>query len=125
MDSLIEARLKVAEKHPEKLEMFKLEAELIKAGYPYVFNFWEDIRPVFGGEEEDPERINWDTYPFWMEIRNGGYTADTTMMEVCFSKDEPEMLVVDEIVPGGTGASYIGVSAEKAIEVIKKYFEGA
>lgn len=125
MDSLIEARLKVAEKHPEKLEMFKLEALLMEAGYPYVFNFWEDIRPVFGGEEEDPERINWDTYPFWMEIRNGGYEAGVKMMEVCFSKDEPELLVVDEIIPGGRGATYLSLTAETAIEVIKKYFEGA
>lgn len=122
MDSLIEARLKVAEKHPEKLEMFKLEAELIKTGLPYFFNFWEDIRPVFGGEEEDPERINWDTYPFWMEIED---PETGKKIEVCFSKDEPELLVVDEIVPGGRGATYLSLTAENAIEVIKKYFEGA
>lgn len=123
MDSLIEARLKVAEKHPEKLEMFKLEAELIKAGLPYFFNFWEDIRPVFGGEKEDPERINWDTYPFWMEIED---PEKGKTMEVCFNRDwEPTLLNIDEIIPGKRGATYIGTTAEEAIEIIKKYFEEA
>ena len=119
MDTLIEARLKVAEKHPEKLEMFKLEALLIEAGIPYFFNFWEDVRPVFGGEEMDPESINWDTYPFWMEIED----QDGKKMEVCFHRDwEPTMLGVDEIIPGEVGASYRGLSAKEALEVIQRYF---
>ena len=125
MDTLIEARLKVAEKHPERIEIFKLEALLIEAEIPYFFNFWEDIRPVFGGEEADPESINWDTYPFWMEIED---PATKKLIEVCLNKErDPEQatLSVNEIVPGGIGASYIGLSASGAIEVIKKYFEGA
>ena len=123
MGTLAEERMKVCQNHPEKQEIFKLEALLIEAEYPYFFNFWEDIRGVFGGTEEDPECINWDTYPFWMEIED---PATKKLVEVRFNQDwDPTMLDVEEVVPGGSGASHIGLSAGKAIEVIKNYFEGA
>lgn len=93
MSELSEERMKACENHPEKQQIFHLEKMLIEAGYPYFFNFWEDLRPVFGGEEqEDPESIDWDKYRFLIEVgqfAGCGYSQ----ISVCFNQEGDRTLL--------------------------------
>ena len=123
-------RMEVCQKHPDKAEIFWLEQMLIKAGYPYYFNFWEDLRPVFGGEEDgDPESIDWNTYKFLIEV---GRPADSEVspISVCFSRQgDQKLLELLYIGPAAGGEPVerldFGLSAEAAMEIIEKFFETA
>ena len=123
-------RMEVCQNHPDKAEIFWLEQMMIKAGYPYYFNFWEDLRPVFGGEEDgDPESIDWDTYKFLIEV---GRPAGNSMAEisVCFSRQgDPKLL---ELLHIGLAEGeepveklHFELSAEAAMEIIENYFKTA
>ena len=124
-------RMEVCQNHPDKAEIFWLEQMLIKADYPYYFNFWEDLRPVFGGEEDgDPESIDWNTYKFLIEV---GRPAGNSHAEisVCFNREgDPKLLELLEIRTQdnheeATEKLYFGLSAEAAMEIIENYFKTA
>lgn len=123
-------RMEVCQNHPDKSEIFWLEQMLIKAGYPYYFNFWEDLRPVFGGEKDgDPESIDWNTYKFLIEI---GRPAESVIcpISVCFSRQGDQKLL--ELLHIGQTAGgepveelHFELSAEAAMEIIENFFEAA
>lgn len=130
MKSLGETRFEVCRNHPEKEAIFYLEKMLIEAGYPYCFNFWEDLKGRFGEPDKDPESIDWENYNFLIEI---GRPAACSVAEisVCFNtKGDPELLelldmrkVIDNIYADAEdGELHCGLSAEGAMEIIEKYF---
>lgn len=130
MESLAEKRFEVCRNHPEREAIFYLEKMLIEAGYPYYFNFWEDLRGRFGEPDKDPESIDWDNFNFVIEI--GSPVAwGISEISVCFNtKGDPKLLeLLDMRVAAGKenpttedGALYCGLSAEAAMEIIEKYF---
>lgn len=123
-------RMEVCQNHPDKAEIFWLEQMLMKAGYPYYFNFWEDLRPVFGGNEDgDPESIDWNIYNFLIEV---GRPAESAIcpISVCFSRQgDQKLLELLYIGPEAGGEPveklHFELSAEAAMEIIEKFFETA
>lgn len=121
-------RMEVCQKHPDKTEIFWLEQMLIKAGYPYYFNFWEDLRPVFGGEEDgDPESIDWNTYKFLIEVGRPA-ESEVSPISVCFSRQGDQKLLELLYIGQTAGGEPVekldfGLSAEAAMEIIEKFFE--
>lgn len=73
MDDMIESRLEVCADHPKQQNIFFLEKMLLEAGFPYYFNFWDDLRPTpYNQEGGDPEKdIDWDNYHFIIELEHG------------------------------------------------------
>lgn len=130
MKSLGEERFEVCRNHPEKEAIFYLEKMLIEAGYPYYFNFWEDLRGRFGEPDKDPESIDWNEYNFLIEIgRPAG--CGVSEISVCFNtKGDKKLLelldmrkVIDDIYANAEdGELYCGLLAEQAMEIIEKYF---
>lgn len=134
MKTLAEERMEACKNHQEKQEIFYLEKMLIEAGYPYFFNFWEDLRPVLGGEPDgDPESIDWDNYKFLIEVgRPAGYGY--AQISVCFNtKGDPKLLELLDMRPAegkqnptaDDGELHCGIKAEEAMEIIERYFETA
>lgn len=130
MKSLGEERFEVCRNHPEKEAIFYLEKMLIEAGYPYYFNFWEDLRGRFGEPDKDPESIDWNEYNFLIEIgRPAG--CGVSEISVCFNtKGDKALLelldmrkVIDDIYANAEdGELHCGLTAEAAMEIIEKYF---
>ena len=131
MGTLAEERMKACSNHPEKQEIFKLENLLLEAGFPYFFNFWEDLRPVFGEPEGDTESIDWNTYGFLIEVgRPAG--SNVAMISVCFNTEgDPTLLELLDMRPAegkanptaSDGKLLTGLTAEQAMEIIKKFFD--
>lgn len=127
-------RMEVCQSHQEKAEIFWLEQMLIKAGFPYSFNFWEDLKPVFGGDNgADSESIDWDTYKFLIEVGHPA-GAGLSQISVCFNTDgDSKLLEILDMRPAegkenptsDDGELYSGLSAEQAMEIIEKFFETA
>ena len=128
-------RMDVCLNHPEKAEIFWLEQMLIKAGYPYHFNFWDELKAVFGGGADgDPEKdIDWNTYNFLIQI---GEPVGNRLTEisVCFSSqgDGKLLEVLDMREAAGDqnpnvddGKLVSGLSAEQAMEIIEEFFKTA
>lgn len=127
-------RMEVCQNHPEKAEIFWLEQMLMKEGYPYFFNFWEELRPTpFNQDGGDPESIDWNNYNFLIEV---GHPAGEALasISVCFNtKGDPKLLeLLDMRLAAGKenptasdGELYCGLSAESAMEIIEKYFKTA
>ena len=122
----------VLKEHPEKAEIFKLEELLWEEELrpPFFFNFREDMRPVFG-EDEDYSRVDWENYPFLIEIARV-FPNKYAPLSVCFSRGEkPELLELLD----ATGAKdindikeeetvlYKDQTAEECIEIVRKYWE--
>lgn len=133
MKELAEQRFEVCRNHPEKEAIFYLEKMLIEAGYPYYFNFWEDLRGRFGGPDRDPESIDWNEYRFMIEI-GAPTTCGVAEISVCFNtKGDPKLLElldlrseVDNIfATAEDGELHCGLTAEAAMEIIEKYFKTA
>lgn len=121
MGTLAEERYSVCLNHPERQEIFKLETLLIEASYPYYFNFWEDLRPVFGGSEDgDPESIDWDTYNFMIEVCVP--REDTSMIRVNLCKEQNLLELLVMTSKGEPAAFVKGLTAAAAMENIKIYF---
>lgn len=124
-------RMEVCQRHPERAEIFWLEQMLIKAGYPYYFNFWEDLRPVFGGEPDgDPESIDWNTYNFLIEIgRPAG--AAFPMISIVPALEENRLNLFDmtaadkQQLRPDVCEDHLKLSAEEAMEMIETYFKTA
>lgn len=127
-------RMEVCQGHPEKAEMFWLEQMLIDAGYPYFFNFWEDLRAALGGEKDgNPESIDWNSYKFLIEVGQpaGSALAD---ISVCFNTNgDSKLLELLDMRPAAgnqnataeDGELHCGLSAEQAVEIIKEFFKSA
>ena len=133
MNDLVEARMKVCQGHPDQQEIFLLEKFLIESGHPYFFNFWEDLRPVFGGDPDgDPEGIDWNTYKFLIEIGEPAGVG-LSRMSVCFSTgNDPKLLELLDVRPAAgrenptaaDGRLYKDLTAAQAMEIIEKFFNG-
>lgn len=128
-------RMEVCQNHPERSEMFWLEQMLIKAGHPYFFNFWEDLKPTpFNQDGGDPEKdIHWDTYNFLIEV---GQPAGPGLAQisVCFSTEgDSKLLELLDMRPAegkenptaDDGELHSGITAEAAMEIIEKFFKTA
>lgn len=131
MKTLAEERFEVCRNHPEKGSIFYLEKMLLEAGYPYFFNFWEDLRGRFGEPDKDPESIDWNEYNFLIEV---GRPAGCGIAEisVCFNTRGDKKLLelldmrgaMDKENPTAEdGELHCGLTAEAAMEIIEKYFE--
>lgn len=130
---IIAEHLAVGERHPEKIEIFRLEAGLLEAGFPYFFNLWDDMRPTpFKDEPGDPDSdINWELYEFHIEVgQAAGYAL--AQISVVFDKDHPGRLeLLDMTGAEGINATaedgtlYKDLSAEDCLRRIVKYFDSA
>lgn len=122
--------------HPDKRQIFLLEKLLILAGKPYAFSFWEELRPVFGGEEpRDPESIDWETFPFLIEAGDP-IAPGLSQISVCFDtdgaeKDGEKLLELLDMtghengreVKAEDGVLYKALTAEACMEIMEKFFE--
>lgn len=129
---MIECRMDACRNHPERRQIFCLEKMLIEAGYPYFFNFWEELRPTPFNDAGDPEKdINWDSYPFLIEVGPpAGYAL--SMISVCFNqKGDPKLLELLDMRPAGDkknptaedGELHADMTAEDCMGIIGKFFE--
>lgn len=127
-----EIRMNACKNHPKKQQIFYLEKLLGEAGYPYFFNFWEDLRPVFGGDKgEDPESIDWDSYNFLIELGQPvGFGL--AQISVCFNQtgDQKLLELLDmrmaenkENPTAKDGELHTDMTAEGCMEIIKKFFD--
>ena len=126
-------RMEACKNHPEKSEIFWLEQMLIEAGYPYFFNFWEDLRPTsFEQDGGNPEKdIDWNTYKFLIEVGEpAGHGL--SQISVCLNTEGDSKLLElldmrpaegKENVTATDGELHSGITAEEAMEIIKKFFE--
>lgn len=133
MGSLAEKRFEVCRNHPEKEAIFYLEKMLIEAGYPYFFNFWDDLKGRLGQPDADPESIDWNEYGFRIEI-GAPTTCGVAEISVCFNtKGDPELLelldmrhLINNIdATAEDGELHCGLTAEAVMEIIEKYFKTA
>lgn len=133
MGLLAEKRFEVCRNHPEKEAIFYLEKMLIEAGYPYFFNFWDDLKGRFGQPDADPESIDWNEYGFRIEI-GAPVPCGVSEISVCFNtKGDPELLelldmrhLINNIdATAEDGELHCGLTAEEAMEFIEKYFKTA
>ena len=133
MGSLAEKRFEVCRNHPEKESIFYLEKMLIEAGYPYFFNFWDDLKGRLGQPDADPESIDWNEYGFRIEI-GAPVPCGVSEINVCFNtKGDPELLELldmrseanNMLADVTDGILYCGFTAEAAMEIIEKYFKTA
>ncbi len=127
-----EIRMNACKNHPEKQQIFYLEKLIGEAGYPYFFNFWEDLRPVFGGEKDgDPESIDWNSYNFLIELGHPvGFGL--AQISVCFNQagDRKLLELLDmrkaegkENPTAKDGELYVDMTAEDCMEIINKFFD--
>lgn len=123
--------MEACKNHPERQQIFSLEKMLYEAGYPYFFNFREELRPVFGGDEDgDPESINWDCYRFLIEIGQP-VAHGLSQISVCFNqKGNRELLelldmsaVKDKRIPTAEdGDLHVDMTAEDCMKIIEEFF---
>lgn len=132
MKETAELKMESCKDHPEKQQIFCLEKMLDEAGYPYFFNFREDLKPVFGGGEDgDPESIDWNSYHFLIEIgQPAGYGL--SQISVCFNRDGDQKLLelLDlrsaadmENPTAKDGELHTDMTAEGCMRIIEKFFE--
>jgi len=133
MDDMIESRLEVCADHPKQQNIFFLEKMLLEAGFPYYFNFWDDLRPTpYNQEGGDPEKdIDWDNYHFIIELEHGaGMLFPLMSVEL---DPEGNLILMDarEAAAAMTlpenlndvAVFYEGLTPEQAMEIIEKFFD--
>lgn len=131
MDDMIERRIEVCANHPKQQQIFHLEKMLLEAGFPYYFNFWEELRPTpFNQEGLDPESIDWDNYHFCIEFERGaGMEYPLMSVEI----DSEGLLFITDMRPAAAqnipaseidrvSESYNGLTSEQAMEIIEEFF---
>lgn len=137
MDDIAKARFEVCKNHPKQQEIFKLEQLLIKAGYPYFFNFWDDLRPTpFNHDGGNPEMdIDWERYIFFIDVYHRNMNIPSKV-RVCLNQEQGNSLLdivsilddyypipsheVPEIYSKCRGIPTSGISAEQAMEIIRE-----
>lgn len=124
---MIESRVAVCATHPKQRNIFFLEKMLLEAGYPYFFNFWEELRPTpFDHDGGDPEKdIDWEAYHFCIELERPAF-APYPLMSV--EMDADGLLLITDMRPAAESkippvVSYRGLSPEQAMEIIKDFFK--
>lgn len=124
---LSEQRYAVCLNHPKQQEIFKLEKLLMEAGRPHYFNFWEDMQPAFGGEpDEDPESIDWENYPFEIDVDQHTPDGPVPLFSVMLSAGEdPALLDLWNLSPVAEQELQKGLKAEQVIEIIENFFKAA
>lgn len=125
-----EEKMEECAAHPERQQIFTLEKMLNEAGYPFWFNYREDLRPTPFGELPE-SAIDWNGYGFLIEVgRLAGYNlaeisvtfstgSDNKLLEVLDmrpAKDNPDAKAED-------GTLITDLTAEQAMEIIEKFFE--
>lgn len=131
MGTLAENRYAVCLNHPMQQEIFKLETLLIESGYAYSFNFWEDLRPVFGGGEDgDPESIDWENYDFLIGICGPEINAPVIGIQLSreYAKECSllDVWITTAAVNGGAiTETHRGLTAPAAMEIIKGHIKKA
>ena len=133
MDDMIESRLEVCAGHPNQQNIFFLEKMLMEAGFPYYFNFWEDLRPTpFNQEDREPENdIDWDNYHFIIELEHGAGMLYPLMSIELDSEGLLVLMDAREAAEAKTAAEnlndvavfYEGLTPEQAMEIIEKFFD--
>lgn len=131
MDDMIESRMEVCASHPKQQQIFHLEKMLLEAGFPYYFNFWEELRPTpFNQEGNDPESIDWDNYHFCIEFERGaGMEYPLMSVEI----DSEGLLFITDMRPAAAqnipaseidrvSENYTGLTSEQAMEIIEEFF---
>lgn len=130
---MIESRAAVCEGHPKQQNIFFLEKMLLEAGYPYFFNFWEELRPTpFDHDGGDPEKdIDWETYHFCIELEHPAFMPYPLMS---IEMDADGLLLITDMRPAAeaevpasdidrVAVSHPGLNPEQAMEIIKDFFE--
>lgn len=125
--------MEFTDKHPEREQIFCLAQMLSEAGYPFYFNFLDDLSPSpFNQDGGDPETdIDWDRYHFLIEIGNqaGRGLSD---ISVCFNEygDDSLLELLDMRPAAGmkdpraeNGQLTCDLTAEQCMEIIEGYFE--
>lgn len=117
--------------YPERQQLFYLEKMLDEAGYPYFFNFREDLRQSPACEEEAIKNINWATYHFSIEVGQlAGY--DLAQLHICFNHEGDRGLLelLDMRAAGDKenptardGELYTDMTAEDCMEIIDRFFD--
>ncbi len=133
ISDMIESRVEVCAGHPKQQNIFFLEKMLLEAGYPYYFNFWEDLRPTpFNQDGGDPEKdIDWETYHFIIELE---HPASTPYPLMSIEIDTDGLLLITDMRPTAeaklpasdidrVAVSYPGLEPEAAMEVIEDFFK--
>jgi hypothetical protein len=132
-NDMITARSEVCRNHPRQQQIFHLEKMLLEAGYPYYFNFWEELRPTpFEQNGRNPENdIDWDSFNFIIEI---GRQVETGYAQISVTFDHDgngellELLDMREVEDRSNpsisdGELHTGLTSEQAMEIIEKFFE--
>lgn len=125
--------MRLCDKHPEKEQIFCLVNMISEAGYPFFFNFLEDLRPTpFNQEGGDPEKdIDWDTYNFLIEVGQP-VGRNLSQLSICFNHEGDNTLLelLDMRVASGKpdataedGELTTDMTAEEVMEVIEKFFD--
>lgn len=130
---MIESRVAVCSNHPKQQNIFFLEKMLLEAGYPYYFNFWEELRPTpFNHDGGDPEKdIDWEKYHFCIELER---PASMPYPLMSIEMDADGLLLVTDMRPAAeakvlasdidrVAVSHPGLNPEQAMEVIEEFFK--
>lgn len=119
------------ENHPEQEQIFYLAKMITEAGYPFYFNFLDDLRPTpFNQDGGNPEAdIIWDEYKFLIEVGRPAGAAlseisitfnqegDKTLLELLDMRNAPEGAAAE------AGELTRDMKAEECMEIIERYFE--
>lgn len=132
MDEMIRERMEACANHPEKQQIFYLEKMLIEAGYPYFFNFWDDLGHMLdGGADGDPESIDWDSYKFLIEVGQlAGYELPQISISFSTGRNHTLLELLDmrpagdeENVTAEDGELSVDLTAEECMKIIEIFFE--
>lgn len=124
---MIESRVAVCVNHPKQQNIFFLERMLLEAGYPYFFNFWQELRPTpFDHDGGDPEKdIDWETYHFCIELERPAFMPYPLMS---VEMDADGLLLITDMRPAAESkippmVIYRGLNPEQAMEIIKDFLK--
>lgn len=120
----------VKREHPAQAVIFELEEKLLAAERRHFFNFRDDTRPVFGGMDPDYSIIDFDHYNFLIEI-DRRFPDEIAPGSVCLDAEHQgflELLDMRAALARGSekaedGILYVRLTADRCMELIKKFFD--
>lgn len=124
--------MEICGEHEQQQQMFHLVQMLSDAGYPFYFNFLEDLAPdPFRQDGGDPETdIDWDEYNFFVELERGA-GAEYPLLSVSIDDDGLLNLVdmrasAENNLTGDAAEDaaiwHKGITSEEAMDFIEKFF---